>query len=85
MIGETYQYIFPGNQYLFWKQILNLIEQISEIRIRVNMPIRIYWKAREISLDEEGNILYASEEGKVFSYEEIQELINGTEKVINTY
>ena len=75
-IAERYSSIFPVNKESIWKEILNNIEQITEIRIRVGRPILIYWKQREVSIDEEGKFIYVSESGKRFSYKELQKLLD---------
>ena len=52
MISKRYQYLFPKENNGFWNQVLNRIEQITEIRIRVNSPIVLYLNQKEISFFE---------------------------------
>ena len=73
---ERYRCLFPRQSNGFWNQVLNQIEHITEVRIRVNSPIIIYHNQREISLDEEGNFLYAVHKGYRFDYNQLQNLIN---------
>lgn len=70
-----YQSIFPRNNQL-WKEILANIEQITEIRIRVNKPILVYMNQKELSIDKEGNFIYVPTNGKSFSYSELQQLLD---------
>ena len=70
-----YQSIFPRNNQL-WKEILANIKQITEIRIRANKPILIYTNQKELSIDKEGNLIYVPEKGKIFSYPELQQLLD---------
>ena len=73
---ERYQCLFPSHKNGFWNQVLNQIEHITEIRIRVNSPILIYHNQREISLDEDGKFIYAVHRGHRFDYNQLQNLIN---------
>ena len=72
---NRYQNIFPGSENGFWKNVLDNIEDITEIRIRVNQPIRIYFRQQENSLDKDGNIIRSYLNGKVFRYQDIQKLL----------
>ncbi|MBR5597887.1 MAG: stage III sporulation protein AA [Lachnospiraceae bacterium] len=73
---NRYQNIFPGSENGFWKNVLDNIEDITEIRIRVNQPIRIYFRQQENSLDKDGNIIRSYLNGKVFRYQDIQKLLD---------
>ena len=75
-IIKRYSSIFPGNSSVFWKEILMTMDKITEIRIRVGTPVLIYMNQREISIDEEGKFVYVADAGKVFSYKEIQKLVD---------
>ena len=75
-VEKRYQYLFPENENGFWRNALKNIEQITEIRIRVNQPVLIYFGTKEVSLDDEGNILYCFKHGHVFGYQEIQKLLD---------
>ena len=68
--------IFPKDQRGIFREIVNNIEDITEIRIRVGKPVFIYLNQREISIDEKGKFIYVPERGKVFSYEELQSLLD---------
>lgn len=68
--------IFPYKKREFWSRIVDSIEEISEIRMAVNKKIRIYITGEEKFLDEYGNIMDESKEGKNLSYDELQELID---------
>jgi len=68
--------LFPAKEQKFWKYVFLNMERIREIRIRVGKPILIYINRKEVSLDEEGNIIYVVEKGKRFSYTELQELVD---------
>lgn len=74
--SEKYSAVFPRNHNGMWKEVLKNIEHITEIRIRAEKPILIYLGRKEISIDEEGRLLYAVEKGRKFSYEEIQQLFD---------
>lgn len=74
--SKDYAGIFPTNQRKYWEEILNHIEMINEIRIRVDKPILIYFKQKEVSMDSEGNLVYVPDKGKKFSYKELQELLD---------
>jgi len=73
---RKYASIFPMNEQRFWGEILKSMDMITEIRIRVGKPILIYMNHREVSVNQEGKIIYVPERGKCFSYVELQELIN---------
>lgn len=73
---KKYQSIFPVNKEKLWREVLKHIEYIREIRIRAGKPIMIYLKQWEVSIDEDGKIIYVPENGKIFSYKELQELID---------
>lgn len=75
-IEKKDRFIFPVNENSIWKNVIEDIKQITEIRIRVGKPVLIYRKQKEISLDLEGNFIYAVERGKCFTYREMQELID---------
>ena len=71
-----YQYLFPIEKTCFWKNVLKHIEQITEIRMRVHKPILIYQGQKELSLDVNGEFIYAIEKGYRFSYNELQSLLD---------
>lgn len=73
---EKYNSIFPNYDGCIWEKLFSQMECITEIRIRVGKPVMIYLNQREVSIDENGNIIYVSENGKKFSYEELQSLID---------
>ena len=73
---EKYNSLFPVYAGSIWEKIIKQIDKISEIRIRVGKPIMIYLNQREVSMDEAGNIVYVSENGKKFSYDELQKLVD---------
>jgi len=73
---EKYSSIFPIKNNGIWAEVLKNIEHITEIRIRVGRPVLIYMNHKEISIDEKGNIIYVPENGKSFSYQELQNLID---------
>lgn len=73
---KKYQSIFPANKEKLWLEILKHIEYITEIRIRAGKPILIYMNQREVSIDEDGKIVYVLENGRIFSYKELQEMID---------
>ena len=73
---KKYDYIFPKEKEDFWKEIRCHMEEITEIRIRAEKPILIYMRQREISVDEEGKLIYVPETGKCFSYKELQKLVD---------
>lgn len=73
---ERYGKIFPECNVGIWKNIFKNIEYITEIRIRVEKPILIYMNQKEVSIDMEGNFIYVCDNGKRFSYKEIQQLID---------
>ena len=75
-IRVDYYKIFPEEKRRFWHETVETLEQIREIRIRVNKPVLLYRQQKEYSLNEEGKVILNLTEGKKFSYEEIQELIN---------
>lgn len=74
-ISKRYNSIFPSENE-FWREILARIEHITEIRIRAGKPILIYLCQKEISIDENGKIIYVAENGKRFSYQEIQKMLD---------
>lgn len=73
---KKYDYIFPQYDKNLWEEVIVHMEAITEIRIRAEKPILIYMKQREISIDQEGKIIYVSEMGKCFSYKELQDLVD---------
>ena len=73
---ERYYSIFPAKAGRLWKEVLKNIRDITEIRIRAEKPVLIYWNQREISIDENGNFIYVPENGKFFSYQELQNLVD---------
>ena len=73
---DKYSLIFPRGNNGIWKDVLKNIEYIAEIRIRAEKPILIYLNRKEMSLDEKGKLIYVSEKGRKFSYQEIQELLD---------
>lgn len=73
---DEYVKLFPPRTREFWKQIIENMEEVREIRIRANQPIIIYMGQREISLDEQGNVRMDISRGRSYSYKEIQELID---------
>ena len=75
-IIRKYTSIFPLHDGNFWEEILKVMDMITEIRIRAEKPILIYMNHKEVSLDEDGRIIYVPEKGKRFSYKELQNLIN---------
>lgn len=75
-IPGRYSSIFPLDNQSIWEEVINNMEQITEIRIRADRPILIYLNQREISIDEEGKFIYVSENGKTFSYKELQKLLD---------
>ena len=75
-ISKRYSSIFPANNEGIWRGILNNIEYITEIRIRAQRPILIYLNQKEVSVDESGNLIYIPEKGKIFSYRELQSLLD---------
>lgn len=68
--------IFPPKDHRFWKYVILNLDVISEIRLRVGKPILISVNHREVSLDEEGNLIYVPEKGKRVTYSQLQELID---------
>ena len=68
--------LFPAKDAGFWKYIYLNMNIIREIRIRVGKPILVSLYQKEVSLDEDGNLIYVSERGKRFTYEELQELMD---------
>lgn len=68
--------IFPMERENIWKNVLQHIEHITEIRIRAGQPVLIYMKQKELSLDEEGNFIYTPQNGKVFTYQELQRMVD---------
>lgn len=75
-IMERYTSLFPGNKNYLWETVLDNIENITEIRIRAEKPILIYMKQKEVSIDSGGNLIYVPKRGKIFSYREIQQLLD---------
>lgn len=73
---KNYSKIFPPSQRVFWEQVIKKAEEIQEIRIRVNKTILVYLYGKEYSVDEKGNLNAKLELGRVFSYGEIQELVD---------
>lgn len=71
-----YDTIFPFFEGKFWDEILKYINDITEIRIRAEKPALIYMKQKEISVDSEGKIIYVVQQGKCFSYQELQKLVD---------
>lgn len=67
--------IFPAKDAKFWKYVYLNMNAIREIRIRVGKPIIISLHQKEVSLDEEGNLLYVPIKGKRFTYQELYELM----------
>ena len=57
------QDLFPIDKQGFWKNVVKHIEQIREIRIRVEKPIILYLNQKEVSLDKNGNFLYSINNG----------------------
>lgn len=70
------QDLFPIDKQGFWKNVVKHIEQIREIRIRVEKPIILYLNQKEVSLDKNGNFLYSINNGYRFHYNELQQLID---------
>lgn len=75
-VSERYHSIFPTNKMHLWIEVVKNIRYITEIRIRAEKPILIYLNQKEISIDENGNFIYVPERGKIFSYLEIQQMID---------
>ena len=75
-IVRKYDSIFPANAESLWGEVLKYMDLITEIRIRAEKPILIYMNHKEVSMNEEGNFIYVPENGKCFSYEELQNLID---------
>lgn len=75
-ISKRYHSIFPINKGGIWTEVLRNIEYITEIRIRVNKPILIYQNQKELSMNNEGSIIYVPEKGRSFSYKELQQLLD---------
>lgn len=73
---KKYDYIFPKDNGKYWEEIRNYMEFITEVRIRVEKPILIYMKQKEVSIDQEGKIIYVPNMGKCFSYKELQKLVD---------
>ena len=73
---KKYDYIFPKDDEKFWKEIKCHLDFITEIRIRAEKPILIYMKQKEISIDRGGKIIYVPQQGKCFSYMELQKLVD---------
>lgn len=74
--GRKYQTIFPLNERKIWKEVLHNIDHITEIRMKAEKPVLIYFKQREISMNEEGTFIYVPEKGKIVSYIELQHLVD---------
>ena len=70
------QELFPADQEYFWRNVLKYLNQITEIRIRVEKPVILYLNQKELSLDENGEFLYYIENGYRFTYKEMQKLID---------
>ena len=51
---KKYDYIFPKDNGMYWEEIRNRMEFITEVRIRAEKPILIYMKQKEVSIDQEG-------------------------------
>ncbi len=75
-IRKRYKSIFPKYDGSIWKEIIRHIEYITEIRIRAERPILIYLNQREMSIDEDGKLIYVPDKGKKFTYKEMQELVD---------
>lgn len=73
---DKYRSIFPLNSNGIWTEVLKNIEHITEIRLRVGKPVLIYLNHKEISIDENGKFIYVPEKGRIFSYQELQNLID---------
>ena len=72
----NYQCVFPTEKLCLWRNVLKHIEQITEIRIRIDKPVLIYLNQREVSLDINGEFIYSVEKGYRFEYNELQKLID---------
>lgn len=68
--------LFPREKEYFWRNVLKFIDQITEIRIRIQKPIVIYINQKQLSLNDRGEFLYSIENGYQFQYEELQKLID---------
>ena len=73
---KRYESLFPMGNEGIWREIMNHIDIITEIRIRAGKPILIYMNQKEISIDQSGNFIYVPEKGVRFSYYELQKLLD---------
>lgn len=68
--------IFPWKHRNLWEKTAEIIEQVSEIRLRAERPVFISTHQGEFFQEEKGNLTKDNRQGRRASYEEIQELIN---------
>ena len=67
--------LFPLYQQEEWREVLEKLEEISEIRIRVNQPVLIYWKGEEFYLSVKGSLTKSSHNCRSFTFQRLRELL----------
>lgn len=70
------QNLFPAGKYEEWKKVIQSLEKISEIRLRANKPVFVFYNGKENVLDKNGEIQRQAEEARTITREEIDELVN---------
>lgn len=76
LYSDKYRSLFPASSHGIWEEIIKNIEYVTEIRIRAGKPILVYLNRKELSIDENGRFIYLPERGRIFSCQELQNLLN---------
>ena len=56
VIMQKISLMFPGPQRLLWKKLESRQSELSEIRLRVNQPIRVVLEGKEYYLSDDGSV-----------------------------